>query len=75
MRWDAEWYRENKATAWAVALLTVGWIPVVPQGVMPPARRWGWAWSLWALRCCSRAWCCGTADPSQVVGGDGGCGG
>ncbi|MEO3744356.1 hypothetical protein [Plantactinospora sp. B5E13] len=34
LKWDAQWYRENRATAWALALLTVGWIPVVPQGVM-----------------------------------------
>ncbi|MEE6257157.1 hypothetical protein [Plantactinospora sonchi] len=34
LKWDAEWYRENKATAWALVLLTVGWIPVIPQGVM-----------------------------------------
>ncbi|MFF5180622.1 hypothetical protein ACFY2Q_21560 [Micromonospora sp. NPDC000316] len=37
LKWDAEWYRENKATAWALVLLTVGWIPVIPQGVMPLA--------------------------------------
>ncbi|MET8044919.1 hypothetical protein ABZU25_29155 [Micromonospora sp. NPDC005215] len=37
LTWDAEWYRENKATAWALGLLTVGWIPVIPQGVMPLA--------------------------------------
>ncbi|MEU5903329.1 hypothetical protein ABZ780_03010 [Micromonospora sp. NPDC047467] len=37
LKWDAEWYRENKATAWALGLLTVGWIPVIPQGVMPLA--------------------------------------
>ncbi|MEU8179186.1 hypothetical protein AB0B86_00260 [Micromonospora sp. NPDC049047] len=37
LRWDADWYRENKATAWALGLLTVGWIPVIPQGVMPLA--------------------------------------
>ncbi|WCN79167.1 hypothetical protein [Micromonospora sp. LH3U1] len=37
LKWDAEWYRDNKATAWALALLTVGWIPVIPQGVMPLA--------------------------------------
>ncbi|MBW6434729.1 hypothetical protein KZ829_13380 [Actinoplanes hulinensis] len=34
VKWDADWYRENRATAWALALLTVGWIPVVPQGLM-----------------------------------------
>ncbi|GAA0462633.1 hypothetical protein Aca07nite_25660 [Actinoplanes capillaceus] len=34
MKWDADWYRENRSTAWALALLTVGWIPVVPQGLM-----------------------------------------
>ncbi|BBH70944.1 hypothetical protein ACTI_76290 [Actinoplanes sp. OR16] len=34
LTWDAEWYRENQATAWALILLTVGWIPVMPQGVM-----------------------------------------
>ncbi|MFF0155747.1 hypothetical protein [Micromonospora sp. NPDC005203] len=37
LTWDAGWYRENTATAWALGLLTVGWIPVVPQGVMPLA--------------------------------------
>ncbi|MDG9674618.1 hypothetical protein [Micromonospora sp. DH14] len=35
--WDAQWFRENKSTAWALGLLTVGWIPVIPQGVMPLA--------------------------------------
>jgi ABC-2 type transport system permease protein len=34
LTWDADWYRENKATAWALLLLTVGWIPVIPQGLM-----------------------------------------
>jgi ABC-2 type transport system permease protein len=34
LTWDADWYRENKATAWALGLLSVGWIPVIPQGVM-----------------------------------------
>ncbi|MET8118159.1 hypothetical protein [Micromonospora sp. NPDC005189] len=34
LKWDAQWYRDNKATAWALGLLTVGWIPVIPQGVM-----------------------------------------
>ncbi len=34
---DAQWYRENKTTAWALGLLTVGWIPVIPQGLMPLA--------------------------------------
>ncbi|HWS38091.1 MAG TPA: hypothetical protein VN408_35815 [Actinoplanes sp.] len=34
LRWDAGWYRENKATAWALLLLTAGWVPVVPQGLM-----------------------------------------
>jgi ABC-2 type transport system permease protein len=34
MKWDADWYRENRATAWALILLTVGWIPVIPQGLM-----------------------------------------
>ncbi|MBF9130364.1 hypothetical protein I0C86_15565 [Plantactinospora sp. S1510] len=34
LKWDVEWYRENRATAWALGLLTVGWIPVIPQGVM-----------------------------------------
>jgi ABC-2 type transport system permease protein len=34
LTWDVEWYRENKATAWALGLLSVGWIPVIPQGVM-----------------------------------------
>ncbi|GAA4944920.1 hypothetical protein [Actinoplanes utahensis] len=34
MRIDAAWYRENRATAWALILLTVGWVPVVPQGLM-----------------------------------------
>ncbi|MEU8013722.1 hypothetical protein [Micromonospora parva] len=35
LTWDAQWYRENKPTAWALGLLTVGWIPVIPQGLMP----------------------------------------
>ncbi|RAO38987.1 hypothetical protein PSN13_00011 [Micromonospora saelicesensis] len=35
LTWDAQWYRENKSTAWALGLLTVGWIPVIPQGLMP----------------------------------------
>ncbi|MEU4428635.1 hypothetical protein AB0F81_49125 [Actinoplanes sp. NPDC024001] len=34
LTWDPEWYRENRATAWALVLLTAGWIPVVPQGLM-----------------------------------------
>ncbi|MFI1996000.1 hypothetical protein [Actinoplanes sp. NPDC020271] len=34
LTWDAEWYRENKSTAWALVLLTVGWIPVLPQGLL-----------------------------------------
>ncbi|MEU4160249.1 hypothetical protein [Actinoplanes sp. NPDC026670] len=34
LTWDADWYRANRATAWALILLTVGWIPVVPQGLM-----------------------------------------
>ncbi|MET7669742.1 hypothetical protein [Micromonospora luteifusca] len=34
LKMDAEWYRENRSTAWALGLLTVGWIPVIPQGVM-----------------------------------------
>lgn len=34
LTWDADWYRENRATAWALGLLTVGWIPVIPQGLM-----------------------------------------
>ncbi|WP_433795484.1 hypothetical protein [Actinoplanes sp. CA-252034] len=34
LKWDADGYRENRATAWALVLLTVGWIPVVPQGLM-----------------------------------------
>ena len=34
LRIDAAWYRENRATAWALALLTAGWVPVVPQGLM-----------------------------------------
>ncbi|MBG0561161.1 hypothetical protein [Actinoplanes aureus] len=34
LTWDADWYRENRATAWALILLTVGWIPVIPQGLM-----------------------------------------
>ncbi|MCG5463399.1 hypothetical protein AB0K35_01140 [Micromonospora sp. NPDC053740] len=37
LTWDAQWYRENKSTAWALGLLTVGWIPVIPQGLMPLA--------------------------------------
>ncbi|GLZ61503.1 hypothetical protein [Micromonospora sp. NBRC 107095] len=37
LTWDAQWFRENKLTAWALGLLTVGWIPVIPQGVMPLA--------------------------------------
>ncbi|WP_328469851.1 hypothetical protein OHA21_02940 [Actinoplanes sp. NBC_00393] len=34
LTWDADWYRENRATAWALILLTLGWIPVIPQGLM-----------------------------------------
>ncbi|GIE32439.1 transporter [Actinoplanes italicus] len=34
LKWDADWYRENRATAWALVLLMAGWIPVVPQGLM-----------------------------------------
>ncbi|MEV1320442.1 hypothetical protein AB0J14_30710 [Micromonospora arborensis] len=34
LKLDAEWYRENRATAWALGLLMVGWIPVIPQGVL-----------------------------------------
>ncbi|MEH0932396.1 hypothetical protein [Micromonospora sp. CPCC 205558] len=37
LTWDAQWYRENRTTAWALGLLTVGWIPVIPQGLMPLA--------------------------------------
>ncbi|WP_430502528.1 hypothetical protein ACQRWP_13285 [Micromonospora trifolii] len=37
LTWDVQWYRENKSTAWALGLLTVGWIPVIPQGLMPLA--------------------------------------
>lgn len=34
LTWDPQWYRENKATAWALVLLMAGWVPVVPQGLM-----------------------------------------
>jgi ABC-2 type transport system permease protein len=34
LTWDADWYRANRATAWALILLTAGWIPVLPQGLM-----------------------------------------
>jgi ABC-2 type transport system permease protein len=34
LTWDADWYRANRATAWALILLMAGWIPVVPQGLM-----------------------------------------
>ncbi|MEU8657845.1 hypothetical protein, partial [Actinoplanes philippinensis] len=34
LTWDAGWYRENRATAWALILLMAGWIPVIPQGLM-----------------------------------------
>jgi ABC-2 type transport system permease protein len=34
LKWDPDWYRENRATAWALILLTAGWIPVIPQGLM-----------------------------------------
>ncbi|GIE78222.1 hypothetical protein Aph02nite_41720 [Actinoplanes philippinensis] len=34
LTWDAAWYRENRATAWALILLMAGWIPVIPQGLM-----------------------------------------
>lgn len=34
LTWDADWYRENKATAWALVLLMAGWIPVLPQGLL-----------------------------------------
>ncbi|WP_147458820.1 hypothetical protein [Micromonospora sp. BL4] len=37
LTWNVQWYRENTATAWALGLLTVGWIPLIPQGVMPLA--------------------------------------
>ncbi|MEU7971336.1 hypothetical protein AB0B48_04785 [Micromonospora sp. NPDC049089] len=37
LTWDVQWYRENTSTAWALGLLTVGWIPVIPQGLMPLA--------------------------------------
>ncbi|MET7376380.1 hypothetical protein [Micromonospora arida] len=37
LTWDVQWYRDNTSTAWALGLLTVGWIPVIPQGVMPLA--------------------------------------
>ncbi|GAA4602305.1 ABC-2 type transport system permease protein [Actinoplanes octamycinicus] len=34
LTWDPGWYRENRATAWALVLLTVGWLPVLPQGLL-----------------------------------------
>ncbi|WP_250031149.1 hypothetical protein [Paractinoplanes maris] len=34
LTWDAEWVRTHRVTVWALALLTIGWIPVVPQGLM-----------------------------------------
>ncbi|MEU4620930.1 hypothetical protein AB0G04_13255 [Actinoplanes sp. NPDC023801] len=34
LTWDPDWYRENRATAWALVLLMAGWIPVIPQGLM-----------------------------------------
>ncbi|BEL07554.1 hypothetical protein Q0Z83_057450 [Actinoplanes sichuanensis] len=34
LTWDADWYRANRATAWALILLMAGWIPVIPQGLM-----------------------------------------
>ncbi|MBQ0993934.1 hypothetical protein KBX08_28090 [Micromonospora sp. H61] len=37
LTWDLQWCRENTSTAWALGLLTVGWIPVIPQGLMPLA--------------------------------------
>ena len=34
LTWDADWIRTHRTTVWSLALLTVGWIPVVPQGLM-----------------------------------------
>ncbi|WIM98939.1 hypothetical protein ACTOB_002561 [Actinoplanes oblitus] len=34
LTWDPQWYRENRATAWALLLLTAGWLPVLPQGLL-----------------------------------------
>ncbi|MCO8270496.1 hypothetical protein M1L60_07790 [Actinoplanes sp. TRM 88003] len=34
LTWDTEWARTHKITLGALALLTLGWIPVVPQGLM-----------------------------------------
>ncbi|BCY07715.1 hypothetical protein [Actinoplanes sp. L3-i22] len=34
LTWDPGWYRENRSTAWALVLLTAGWIPVLPQGLL-----------------------------------------
>jgi ABC-2 type transport system permease protein len=34
LTWDADYVRTHKVTVWALALLTLGWIPVVPQGLM-----------------------------------------
>ena len=34
LKLDAAWYRENRATAWALVLLTAGWVPVLPQGLL-----------------------------------------
>ncbi|KUL24031.1 hypothetical protein [Actinoplanes awajinensis] len=34
LTWDPRWYRENRSTAWALVLLTAGWIPVLPQGLL-----------------------------------------
>ncbi|MEU8424125.1 hypothetical protein AB0C15_24975 [Micromonospora sp. NPDC048835] len=44
LTWDVRWYRENRSTAWALVLLTVGWIPVIPQGVLPLAFGMDGAW-------------------------------
>ncbi len=34
LTWDAAWVRSHRTTVWALALLTVGWLPVVPQGLL-----------------------------------------
>ena len=34
LTWDAAWARDHRTTVWSVVLLTVGWIPVVPQCLM-----------------------------------------
>ncbi|BCJ46502.1 hypothetical protein GCM10010168_61410 [Actinoplanes ianthinogenes] len=34
LTWDPQWYRDNRATAWALILLTAGWVPVLPQGLL-----------------------------------------